>query len=137
MKILVVEDDIQILEMLSRMLRSWGYRPRLADSGKSALEKIRQEAFDLIILDIFLSDSKALELIPVLKFRNPDTKFITMTGYNTKELRQELKNLGITTVISKPFSKMDLKQVIDDFGGTLNLPPLYQQTKRLSSKGKH
>ena len=138
MKILVIDDDIQILEMLSRMLRGWGYQPRLADSGKSALEKIRQEAFDIIIIDIFLTDSKALELIPVLKFRNPETGFIAMTGYNTKELRRELKNFGITNVMSKPFSQKDLKQVIDDFAGTLSLPPFYSTDKApISSKGNN
>lgn len=124
MKILIIEDDIQCLELLTRMLQNWGYEPHLADSGKSALEKIREEDFDLILMDIYLSDSEALKLIPVLKLRNPKTKIITITGHKTEELQQELHNLGITNCMSKPFTQKELKLNIDHLVSRMDPPPI-------------
>lgn len=64
LRVLVGEDEVLQRERLSRLISGWGHNAVLARDGKKVLERTRSERFDLFILEVFLPDMTALELIP-------------------------------------------------------------------------
>ncbi len=113
MNILIVENDLAVLETAKENIEQWGHNAEMSATGKQALEKVRQKYFDLAVLDIFLPDTKGYDLIPQLKGVWPDMWFVTMTGYNTRELELKVRQLGIAYFMTKPFEPFALKAVID------------------------
>jgi len=113
MNILVVEDDIDVSSILAESIQRWGYSSENADTGKDALNKVKQKRFDLILLDIFLPDGKGHRLISQFKELLPDVGIITMTGYNTREMEREVREQGILYYMVKPFETKALKELLD------------------------
>ena len=68
-----------------------------AESGRAALEKAAAMDFDLLLLDVFLPDMTAMELIPRLRAFRPDARIITLTGQSTRELELSCANSGLPT----------------------------------------
>ena len=73
-----------------------------AENGRAALEKAFAMDFDLFLLDVFLPDMTAMDLIPRLRSFRPDARIITLTGQSTRELERELRELGIAYYMAKP-----------------------------------
>ena len=113
MNILIVENDIDESSVLTESIQRWGYNIANARTGKEALKKFTHEMFDLILLDIFLSDGEGHRLIPQFKQLCPGIGIITMTGYNTRELEMEVRQQGILYYMIKPFDPMALKELLD------------------------
>ena len=113
MDILIVEDDIVVSSVLTESIQRWGYSAENADTGKDALDKVKQKKFDLILLDIFLPDGEGHRLIPHFKELWPDVGIVTMTGYNTRELEMEVREQGILYYMVKPFETKSLKELLD------------------------
>jgi DNA-binding response OmpR family regulator len=105
--ILIVEDDAFYLDMIVKMVRGWTHDVTCAESGRAAMD------FDLFLLDVFLPDMTAMDLIPRLRSFRPDARIITLTGQSTRELERELRELGITYYMAKPASQMELKSILD------------------------
>ena len=109
MRILVVEDEILQAEMVTGMLGTWGHEVLSVDDGQRALNTIERWVPDLILLDVFLPDTSALELIPQIKSIQPDARIITLTGQSSRELERRLRELGITYYMAKPFQRGELQ----------------------------
>ena len=117
MKILIVEDEILQAEILTRMLRSWEHEVVSVDGGQQALDRLERDAPDLILLDVFLPDTTAMELIPQLKAIQPDARIITLTGYSNRELERKLRELGISYYMAKPFQRDELHSILVHLSG--------------------
>ncbi len=113
MKILIVEDDAAYREMLINRIEKWKHVFVSATTGAEALEKAGREIFDLFLLDVFLPDMTAMDLIPQIKALAPQTHIITMTGYSNRNLERELRELGISYYTAKPLAKRELKSILD------------------------
>lgn len=113
MNILVVEDDVEVAQALRDRLERWGYPTDWSATGKDALKKIRQEKYELVLLDIFLPDIKGYVLIPQFKAVWPEIGVITMTGYNSRELEKEVRKQGILYYMIKPVNTNDLRRLLD------------------------
>jgi DNA-binding response OmpR family regulator len=111
--ILIVEDDAFYLDIIVKMVRGWTHDVTCAESGWAALEKAAAMDFDLFLLDVFLPDMTAMELIPRLRSFRPDARIITLTGQSTRELERELRELGIAYYMAKPASQKELKSILD------------------------
>lgn len=96
-RILVVEDE----EAISRALVDWlslppeGYKVELAENGSEALEKLSQQKFDLILLDLVLPDIDGFGVLATLKERKDDTKVIVLTNLDQPEDIQRVSDLGV------------------------------------------
>lgn len=103
-KILIVEDDRHINELIKRNLKLVGYDCDQAYDGKNALEIFRKDKYDLILLDVMLPNSSGFELIPEIK----DTPVIFVTAKG--ELKDKLQglSLGAEDYIVKPFEMLEL-----------------------------
>ena len=113
MNILIVEDDAFYLDIIVKMVRGWTHDVTCAESGRAALDKAAAKDFDLFLLDVFLPDMTAMELIPRLRSFRPDARIITLTGQSTRELERELRELGISYYMAKPASQKELKSILD------------------------
>jgi DNA-binding response OmpR family regulator len=111
--ILIVEDDAFYLDILARHVQGWGHEVTRADTGRGGLQKAAAMQFDLFLLDVFLPDMTAMDLIPQLRRHQPDARIITLTGQNSRELERELRELGIAYYMAKPVSASELHTIID------------------------
>ena len=113
MKILIVDDEVPFLNLLKRYLELWGHECQTAVSGKTAMEVLRDKAFDLVLLDIFLPDVKGYDLISPIRKHLPNIDVITMTGYNTRELESIVRQQDILFYMIKPFEASQLKEILE------------------------
>jgi len=111
-KILVVDDEKRIRESCHTVLTNEGYTVSCAESGRSGLETINREYFDIILLDLMMPEMSGLDVLPEIKANHPDTVVIVITGYSTVEHSIEAMKAGAFDFIPKPFSPKKLKVVV-------------------------
>lgn len=120
-KILVVDDEFQVREMISSMLKRYGYETVTASNGFDAWEKIEKDVFDLIITDLIMPEKQGMELIIELRKINPSIKIIAITGGGllgvSDEYLEVAEHFGANKVLSKPF---DYSNLIDAVKELLN-----------------
>jgi CheY-like chemotaxis protein len=113
-KILIVDDDEMILDVLTRALAAEDRTFRRADDGKSALNWISKEVFDLVICDLMMPQAHGFQVIEWIK-SNPDqqkTKIIMLTAKAFKKDEEKAHQAGADLFISKPFELADLQQKV-------------------------
>lgn len=113
MDVLVVENDVSELSSIVKLVQRWGHSAEMSDTGQSALDKVSEKMFDLVLLDTSLTDITAQDLITKLKELRPDIGIITMTGSSNTDLEREIRTLGIIYYMSKPVDKNVLKDIVD------------------------
>jgi DNA-binding NtrC family response regulator len=111
-KILIVDDESFICENLERILKEEHYTTVIAQDGKSALAVLKEEAIDLVFLDLKLPDIPGLEVLKSIKETDPDLLVIVMTGYASVESAVEALKLGAYDYIKKPFKADVIKLIV-------------------------
>jgi len=102
-RILVVDDEPSIRDLLAKTLALAEYDVDVAADGRSALERIRHEAYDLLIADLKMPGIDGLSVIREAKRYKSDLPVIIITGYSTESAAIEAVNLGVTGYLTKPF----------------------------------
>jgi len=101
-KILIVDDEAAVRDMLSDLLKKEKYRVHAVGSGEEALEIIGKEDFDAVLLDVKLSGMSGLETLKKIKEKRPDTAVIMITGFGyDEELVVKSNELGCCGYIGK------------------------------------
>ncbi len=115
-RILVVDDEEPVLFVLSAGLAMLGeeYEIVTAQTGRKALDKIKERAFDLVIADIRMSDINGLQLTEIIRALNPAAIVIWITAYDCYELRGEADRLGVYRCLDKPLEIEDIRGVVRD-----------------------
>ncbi len=111
-RILVVDDERSMRELLDYMLSRQGYQIALAENGRKAVSMIQTEDFDLILCDIRLGDITGLEVLRAAKQKNPGTIVIMISAFATTETAVEAMNEGAYDYVPKPFDNDELRQTI-------------------------
>src|SRR3989338_4023822 len=107
-KILVVDDEPEILETISEFLTAEGFRVTTAASGEEALAFFAADAFPLMITDMKMPGLSGLDLLRQVKAKYTDTEVIILTGYGTLENAIEaLRNNGAYEYLRKPLEDLD------------------------------
>jgi two-component system KDP operon response regulator KdpE len=106
-RILVVDDDPQIRRAMKAALTARGYEVSDARTGDEALEKLRSEAFDLILLDVNMPGSSGMEICRVIR-SSSDIAIIMLTVNNTEKSKVEALDAGADDYVTKPFSTPEL-----------------------------
>ena len=112
-KILIVEDDTMIAEVLGDIVASMSMTSFWASRGSEALEFVRQDSFDLVIMDLELPEMPGTEVARALLELDPQLKFVYSTGYSEHEDRIDLSHPTTVAVIKKPYEIADIKAVIE------------------------
>jgi two-component system response regulator AtoC len=102
-RILVVDDEESMRDVLNRMLSAEGYLVSLAENGKSALSQLERNRFDYILCDIRMPEMGGLELLREITSRKIPGTAIVMSAFGTVETAVEAMKLGAYDYISKPF----------------------------------
>ncbi len=116
-RILVVDDDPNILGMMDKVLTAEGYLVKSTLSPKDALKIVRKEKFDLLMTDIVMPDINGVALLRMVRRIYPDIAIIVLTGQATLDLVISSLREGVQAFIAKPFTtqelKMELKRVLE------------------------
>ncbi len=107
-KLLVVEDDPNIVELLSASLRFAGFRVATASSGTEAVETCREFRPDLIVLDVMLPDLDGFEVLRRLRESGTRTPVVFLTARDTTDDKIRGLTLGGDDYVTKPFSLEEL-----------------------------
>jgi len=112
-KILVVDDDSNLLELIKMRLESAGYRAATATKGKEAVDAVKSRVFDLSIVDLQLEDQSGISLMEELHLINPEMPVIILTAYGSIESAVEAMKRGAFNYLTKPFNSQELLSQIE------------------------
>lgn len=112
-RILVVDDEALMRNLLLKILEQEGYQITLASSTKEALEKLEEEDFNLVLSDIKMPDMNGLELLSSIKQNWPDIAVVMMTGYGDAYTVKEALMLGADEYVTKPFKSHEISLIIE------------------------
>lgn len=112
-RILVVDDESLIRDFLKEMLIRIDCDVDLAENGSSALEKIQNDEYDLIVTDIRMPDISGMEVLKEAKKIQPDTEVIMITAYGTIENAVEAMKIGAYNYIEKDSSPDHIELIIN------------------------
>ena len=102
-RVLVVDDEASIRDLLSKTLALAEYDVDVAPDGRSALERMRMYSYDLLIADLKMPGMDGLTVIREAKRYNADLPVIIITGFSTEASAIEAVNLGVSGYLTKPF----------------------------------
>lgn len=102
-RILIVDDEQAVRDLLSKTLTMADYDVDAADDGPSALDKMRAVSYDLLITDLKMPGMDGLSVIREARRLAPDLRVIIITGYSTEASAIEAINLGVSGYLTKPF----------------------------------
>jgi DNA-binding response OmpR family regulator len=111
-KILLVEDEINLRSTIVSFLEEEGYRCEQADSFERAFEKLNLYEYDCLLVDIGLPDGNGLDLIKELKKEHPETGIIIISARNSLDDKITGLDLGADDYIAKPFNLTELNSRI-------------------------
>ena len=113
-RVLLVDDEQTIVEVVQDMLDRFGYRTLSADSGEGAIEifKSKGEPIDLVILDLNMPGMGGHKCLEELLKIDSDVKVIIASGYSDNKKVQETLNAGAAGFISKPYKYKDILQKV-------------------------
>lgn len=112
--ILIVDDDVHILELLHRHLQSWNYHTYKAVSVKEAVAILRDTSIDLLITDLKMPEVDGFELVKFVSEHYPKLPKLIVTGYPSVQDSLEAIKSGVVAYLTKPFTKSELKEAMDD-----------------------
>ena len=110
--ILVVDDDTAHRTMLKTLLSGWGYLIEEADDGSTAIEKVEEKAYDLILMDVRMVQISGIEALKDIKIINPAIPIIIMTAYSSVETAVDALKSGAYDYLTKPLDFDELKIAI-------------------------
>ncbi|MDC7243307.1 MAG: response regulator [Sphaerochaetaceae bacterium] len=113
-KIAIVDDEQDILNILEQFLsRSKNFSIKLFNNPKNAINEVKSNKFDLIILDIMMPQMDGIDFLKEIKKSSVKAKVIMMTGYSTHDRMVECLELGVDDYVKKPFSSLkDLERKV-------------------------
>ena len=111
-RVLVVDDEKSMRDLLAITLQKAGYEVTLAEGGAAAIEAIRRDPFDAIITDLRMPKVDGLQVLRSAKEQSPDTAVIMVTAMASTETAVEAMKLGAYDYITKPFKLDVLKKSI-------------------------
>lgn len=108
MKLLVIEDEKKIANLINKGLREQGYSVDMLHDGSEGLERASSQPYDAIVLDIMLPGRDGLSVLRELRTRNIATPVMVLTARGTVNERVEGLNSGADDYMAKPFSMDEL-----------------------------
>jgi DNA-binding NarL/FixJ family response regulator len=127
-RILIIEDDIQLQEMLQQMLTHEGYEVQVASNGIEGIRCYHKTPADLVITDIIMPEKSGIETISELKETYPEVTIIAMSGGGRADIKllEIAETLGAQRTLNKPFPREELigtiKEVLKESSQKFYLP---------------
>lgn len=125
MRVLIIEDDRLLRELLARRFHQHGFEVVEAGDGDEGLACFRAEAADLVVTDLLMPNKEGIETIRELKMLSPTTKIIAISGglRGGGDFLKVAELIGAQASFHKPFDFEDLLQKAGELLGQLPSPP--------------
>jgi two-component system response regulator AtoC len=120
--ILIVDDEKELSKILSDSLFQDHYRVLVAFDGKTALQLVKEEKPDLILLDIKMPRMNGIEVLKNIKKMKKEIVVIMLTAYGTLETARKAMKLGAYDYLTKPFDLFNLKSLVKEALGRVVKP---------------
>lgn len=111
--VLVVDDDASLRHALTRELRANGYDSIQASGYDEALQRLKEQAYDVLLTDLRMGEKDGLDLITTLQESFPGTRPILMSAYATARDSERALGLGAVRVLCKPFDSAEMLQAVE------------------------
>lgn len=102
-QVLIIDDDRAVADALKIIMEEDGYEVVIALNARQGIEQARLRRFDLTITDVQLPDTSGLDVLTILRKKDPEGPVILITGHNTTEVIREAMARGAFEVLPKPF----------------------------------
>jgi CheY-like chemotaxis protein len=106
-RILIIDDEIEVRSTLSRILTQAGFEVTLAANGEEATRVCRQQAIDMIVVDMVMPEKDGLETLMEIRRGSPQTRIIAMSGAPRRKVMDPLSvasKVGAVATLTKPFT---------------------------------
>ncbi len=132
-KILIIDDDKFILKVFSRILEKEGYSIETVETGNEALKKLKNNTYDMSLIDVKLPDIDGIDLLSRMHKTNPEITKIVITGFPRLEDANRAMDQGATAYLVKPVRTEELVELIKEkFKKQKDLKNEKNQNKNLS-----
>jgi sigma-B regulation protein RsbU (phosphoserine phosphatase) len=116
-RVLVADDQPDVLEALRWLLTGEGYEPEFVSSTPAVLERLRERPFDLLLMDLnytrdTTSGREGLELIPQVRAHDPTMPIVVMTGWGSVDTAVEAMRRGARSFVQKPWEDVALLEIV-------------------------
>ena len=113
LELMVVDDEPIVGKRLKATLEKHGYKVEVFESGRSAIDRLGEKKFDIVVSDVRMEDANGLEVLDAVQKSSSRTKTILITGYATVEMAHEALAKGAFDFLAKPFQPKDLRDMIE------------------------
>jgi len=113
-KILIVDDEEVVRHSHRRSLAGTGCTTRVAEDGKTALDVMEQDPFDVVLLDLSMPDIDGMDILKTIKYRWPDCEVVIITGYPSIESAKQAVKLGAFDYLAKPVGPDEVIKAAND-----------------------
>ena len=101
-KILLVDDEKDFLDIMAERMNAWGLEVATTTSAEDALDKVKEETFDAVIMDLMMPEMDGFKALKLFKASQPDISIILLTGNVPEETCAEAIKLGALDILEKP-----------------------------------
>ncbi|GEM_PF-1536173 len=112
LRILVIDDEPQIVELIGLMLGSLGHHVTSCNDPQEAMSKVEKGGYDLVLTDLGMPGISGLEIAERVQRISPKTRVVLMTGWGASFKEEDLKGKGVDALLTKPFRLNDILQVM-------------------------
>jgi two-component system, NtrC family, response regulator HydG len=113
-RILIIDDDVDICNLMARFLTKYGYETDTAQTGNKGLAKVKESPFDIVFCDYRLGDKNGSEVLTGIKEISPSTIVLIITGYSDIKTAVNVIKLGAFDYITKPLIPDEVLNVINN-----------------------
>lgn len=131
LSILIVDDERTLSESCASVLKLEGYNVTTCTRGQDASETLRRRRFDIVLLDLYMSEVSGIELLNICLEAHPDTLAIVMTGNPSVASSLEALGAGAWDYLPKPFSATHLQVLL---GRAAHTVMISRETRQLSAE---
>jgi CheY-like chemotaxis protein len=112
-KVVVVDDAGPVVVLCVNVLQALGYSVKGANRGEAALDLLRREPFDLLIVDYKMPGLNGFQVLAEARELSPDLLSILITGHGTPEIMKEADKMRFDGILPKPFTSNELRRVVE------------------------
>jgi DNA-binding response OmpR family regulator len=113
-KLLIIDDEPEILDMIRSHFSLRGYEVVVAPDGALGLGLVEKERPDVILLDLKMKERDGDQFLRELRERDRKTKVIVITGFQDERVRQKVESLGIDGFLEKPASILEVERRVSE-----------------------
>lgn len=112
-RILIVDDAGSVVVLCVNVLQALGYAVKGANRGEAAMEMLRKESFDLMVLDYKMPGMSGFEVFEQARPLHPNMAVVLVTGHGTPDIVNEATRLGFNAILLKPFTSDELRATVE------------------------